>query len=67
MRRYNLKRDDTSKWQIVDSLTMRLAEVEGTPMSGMLWSEACEMVTLMNSLDGIQRASARHEALDAAE
>lgn len=67
MRRYNLKRDDEAKWQIVDSLTMRLAEVDGTPLSGMLWAEACEMVTLMNSLDGIQRASERYEALDAAE
>lgn len=67
MRRYNLKRDDETKWQVVDSLTMRLAEIDGTPLRGMPWTEACEMVTLMNSLDSIQRASERYEALDAAE
>jgi hypothetical protein len=60
MRRYNLRHEADDRWLVVDGLTMQPAELEGVPISGMQWGEACDMVDLMNNLDNIERASDRY-------
>jgi len=67
MKRYNLRRDDESHWQVVDSATTRTAELDGKPMKRLNWIEACDMVSLLNCLDAIESASRDYEALVAAE
>ncbi|NLS03262.1 hypothetical protein HGP14_07740 [Rhizobium sp. P32RR-XVIII] len=60
MRRYNLRHEADDRWLVVDGLTMEPAELDGVPISGMQWAEACDMVDLMNNLDNIERASDRY-------
>jgi hypothetical protein len=60
MRRYNLRHEADDRWLVVDGLTMQPAELEGIPICGMQWGEACDMVDLMNNLDNIERASGRY-------
>jgi hypothetical protein len=60
MRRYNLRHEADDRWLVVDGLTMQPAELEGVPIRGMQWAEACDMVDLMNTLDSIERASDRY-------
>ncbi|MDM9623567.1 hypothetical protein [Rhizobium sp. S96] len=61
MRRYNLRREENDQWQVVDGQTMLPAELDGMPIKGMVWQEACDMVDLMNSLDLINHAARRYE------
>ncbi|WP_245520081.1 hypothetical protein [Rhizobium azibense] len=41
---------------------MQLAALDGIPICGMQWAEACDMVDLMNTLDSIERAADRYAA-----
>ncbi|AYG62726.1 hypothetical protein QD460_03020 [Rhizobium jaguaris] len=67
MRRYNLRLDGEAKWEIVDRVTMRTAELGGAALRQMPWAEACDMISILNSLNAIESVSRGYEALTAAE
>ncbi|MDL2408445.1 hypothetical protein PY650_22905 [Rhizobium calliandrae] len=67
MRRYNLRLDGEAKWKIVDRLTMCTAELGGAALRQMQWAEACDMISILNSLNAIESAARDYEALTAAE
>ncbi|MDL2402021.1 hypothetical protein [Rhizobium mayense] len=67
MRRYNLRLDGEAKWKIVDRVTMRTAELGGVALQRLPWAEACDMISILNSLSAIESASRDYEALTAAE
>ncbi|APO67236.1 MULTISPECIES: hypothetical protein [Rhizobium] len=62
MRRYNLRHEADDRWLVVDGMTMQPAALDGIPICGMQWAEACDMVDLMNTLDSIERAADRYAA-----
>lgn len=67
MRKYNLRRNAEAMWDIIDHATARTAELDGMALTNMSWTEASDMISLLNSLDAIESASKSYEALAAAE